>query len=68
MSLGLFPQNFEIPARRLIVLWVAEGLVHPLVHPMEEKEAPEDVAERYLTMLIGQCLVQVTKKKLNGKV
>lgn len=52
MSLGLFPQNFEIPARRLIVLWVAEGLVHP----MEEKEAPEDVAERYLTMLIGQCL------------
>ena len=61
---GLFPQNFEIPARRLIVLWVAEGLVHP----MEEKEAPEAVAERYLTKLIGQCMVQVTKKKLDGRV
>ncbi|KAJ9701589.1 hypothetical protein PVL29_006812 [Vitis rotundifolia] len=60
----LFPQNFEIPGRRLILLWVAEGLVHP----MEEKEAPEAVAERYLTKLIGQCMVQVTKKKLDGRV
>ena len=25
----LFPQDFDIPARRLIALWVAEGLVQP---------------------------------------
>ena len=38
---GLFPQDFEIPARRLIMLWLAEGLVQP----EGENEAPEDVAE-----------------------
>ena len=61
---GLFPQNFEIPARRLIALWIAEGLVYP----KEETETPEDVAKKYLTKLIGQCMVQVTKKKVNGEV
>ena len=38
---GLFPQDFEIPARRLIMLWLAEGLGQP----KGENEAPEDVAE-----------------------
>ena len=61
---GLFPQNFEIPARRLIALWIAEGLVYP----KEETETPEDVAKKYLTKIIGQCMVQVTKKKVNGEV
>ncbi|RVW19719.1 putative disease resistance RPP13-like protein 2 [Vitis vinifera] len=38
----LFPQDFDIPARRLITLWVAEDLVQP----EGENETPEDVAER----------------------
>ncbi|XP_034686750.1 putative inactive disease susceptibility protein LOV1 [Vitis riparia] len=60
----LFPQDFDIPARRLITLWVAEDLVQP----EGENETPEDVAERCLNFLIAQGMVQVTKKKLNGNV
>ncbi|XP_034679853.1 probable disease resistance RPP8-like protein 2 [Vitis riparia] len=60
----LFPQDFDIPARRLITLWVAEDLVQP----EGENETPEDVAERCLHFLIAQGMVQVTKKKLNGNV
>ena len=57
----LFPQDFDIPARRLITLWVAEDLVQP----EGENETPEDVAERCLNLLIAQGMVQVTKKKRN---
>ena len=60
----LFPQDFDIPARRLIALWVAEGLVKP----EGDNETPEDVAERCLNLLIAQGMVQLTKKKLNGNV
>ena len=61
---SLFPKDFEIPARRLIMLWIAEGLVKT----DGENEAPEDVAERYLITLIGKGMVQVTKNKLNGNI
>ena len=61
---SLFPKDFEIPARRLIMLWIAEGLVKT----DGENEAPEDVAERYLITLIGKGMVRVTKNKLNGNI
>ena len=61
---GLFPAEFGVPVRRLVVLWVAEERVH---HG-EDHEPPEQVAERYLTKLIDKNLVQVAKRKRNGKV
>ena len=61
---GLFPQDFEIPARRLTALWVAEGLVQA----KGEDEAPEDAAERCLIQLIAEGMVRVTKKKRNGNI
>ncbi|XP_034680702.1 probable disease resistance protein RF9 [Vitis riparia] len=61
---GLFPKDYEIPVRRLIMLWVAEGLVQPEV----ENEDPGDVAGRCLIELIAEDVVQVTKKKLDGNV
>ncbi|MCH94108.1 disease resistance protein, partial [Trifolium medium] len=61
----LFPAEFGIPVRRLVVLWVAENLVHRT----EDDEVPlELVAEKYLTELIDQNMVQVAKRKRNGKV
>ena len=44
--------------------WVAEDVVQT----EGKNEAPEDDAERCLNLLIGQGMVQVTKKKLNGNV
>ncbi|XP_019460044.1 PREDICTED: inactive disease susceptibility protein LOV1-like [Lupinus angustifolius] len=58
----LFPPDFEIPARRLIVLWVAQGLVR------YEWAPPEQVAESYLKELIDLSMVQIAKAKHNGKV
>jgi hypothetical protein len=59
-----FPADSGIPVRRLVLLWVAEGLVS---HSGGEKP-PELVAERYLEELIDRNMVQVVKRKYNGKV
>ncbi|XP_016445542.2 putative disease resistance protein At1g59780 [Nicotiana tabacum] len=61
----LFPKDFKIPARRLIALWVAEGIAK---QKRGEEESAEDIAESYLNELIDQNVVQATKTKLNGKV
>ncbi|KAG5004649.1 hypothetical protein AAZX31_10G186200 [Glycine max] len=60
----LFPADFGIPVRRLIVLWVAEGLVHQ----GEDQGPPELIAEKYLAELIDLNMVQIAKRKPNGKV
>ena len=60
----LFPEDFEIPTRRLITLWVAEGFLRP----GRGDKSPEHFAERYLMELIDRNLVQVTEKQPNGKV
>ncbi|KAG8644365.1 hypothetical protein MANES_11G122832v8 [Manihot esculenta] len=61
---GLFPAGFKIPARRLIALWVAEGLGRQ----QSNEQSPEYVAEPCLIELMNYNMVQVTEKKLNGKV
>ncbi|PIN00121.1 hypothetical protein CDL12_27378 [Handroanthus impetiginosus] len=58
----LFPVNFEIPSRRIIVLWDVEGLVR-----QNERESAEDVANRYLNELIELNMVLGKSKKLHGK-
>ncbi|KAL7106171.1 hypothetical protein ACP275_07G094800 [Erythranthe tilingii] len=62
----LFPAKFKVPVRRLIVMWVLEGLVRSTSKGNENKSA-EQVAEGYLKELIDEGLVLVTKEKLNGK-
>ncbi|GFZ17718.1 hypothetical protein Acr_26g0009880 [Actinidia rufa] len=49
---GYFHQDYDIPARRLFVLWVAEGLFHQ--ERGHNKEPPESVAEKILMELIQQ--------------
>ncbi|KAM1491257.1 hypothetical protein PS1_023729 [Malus domestica] len=60
----LFPNNFEIPARRLTALWIAEGLVGD----QETEETGKDVADKYLSDLIHLNMIQVVKRKHNGEV
>ncbi|KAK9755302.1 hypothetical protein RND81_01G016500 [Saponaria officinalis] len=58
---GAFPEDYEISVRRLIALWLAEGLVQSVGNrPLE------DVAESYLEELINRSLVQVGKKRTDG--
>ncbi|KAJ0048888.1 hypothetical protein Pint_16379 [Pistacia integerrima] len=63
LYIGLFPEDFEISARRLIMLWVAEGFVQP-----RGEEQLEDVAEDYLEELIGRSMIQAATRKSNGRI
>ncbi|WCJ41322.1 Disease resistance protein (CC-NBS-LRR class) family [Euphorbia peplus] len=61
---GLFPADYMIPARRLINLWVAEGFVWR----RQYERSAESVAEEFLEVLENYNMVQVTERKLNGKI
>ncbi|KAA8548379.1 hypothetical protein F0562_000063 [Nyssa sinensis] len=65
LYLGLFPVNFSIPVRRLIMLWIAEGLVR---ESSNDEVPPESVAKRHLEELISRGMVLVKEQKLNGDV
>lgn len=60
---GLFPEDYEISARRLILLWIAEGFVQP-----RDREPVEDVAEDYLEELVGRSMIQVATRTSNGRI
>ncbi|ESR50402.1 hypothetical protein CICLE_v10033539mg, partial [Citrus x clementina] len=57
LYVGIFPRGFEIPVRRLIHLWCAEGFVAPI---------DTDLAEMYFEELVIRNLIQVTKWRLDG--
>nr|POE60667.1 putative disease resistance protein [Quercus suber] len=63
---GLFPKDSETPARRLVALWVAEGLAKAQ-QIGDEQKPPEFIAKKYLDELISLNLVQVVERKPNGK-
>ncbi|KAL4627750.1 hypothetical protein ACB092_05G188300 [Castanea dentata] len=67
LYLSHFPEDFDIPAKKLVRLWVAEGFV-PLKYELEGDEMLEDYAERYLVDLINRCMVQVGAIGSNGRI
>ncbi|KAK4588990.1 hypothetical protein RGQ29_019835 [Quercus rubra] len=67
LYLSHFPEDFDIPAKKLVRLWVAEGFV-PLKYELEGDEMLEDYAECYLVELINRCMVQVGVIGSNGRI
>ena len=63
LYLGLFPKDTEVSTKKLIQMWVAEGIVTSL-----NEEKAEDIAERYLGELIDRCMVEVGARSLTGRV
>ncbi|XP_074383248.1 putative late blight resistance protein homolog R1A-10 isoform X2 [Apium graveolens] len=66
-----FPEDYEIPAWKLILLWVAEGFIKTQTaenNLEDEKNNVEEVAAGYLTELITRSLVIVSKWKSNGGI
>ncbi|PKI53628.1 hypothetical protein CRG98_025961 [Punica granatum] len=60
LHVGHFPEDFEIPKKQLIHVWIAEGFI--TAPPDSDgadinQETLEDVAERYLTELANRSLV-----------
>ncbi|KAI8022765.1 Disease resistance protein RPP13, partial [Camellia lanceoleosa] len=60
---GLFPKDHEISAFELINLWTAEGFIEG-----SGVREVEDVGDDYLNHLIARNLIQVVRRRFNGKV
>ncbi|WMV22766.1 hypothetical protein MTR67_016151 [Solanum verrucosum] len=65
LSLGDFPEDFQVDTRRLIQLWIAEGFIRT---SSGSRESLEEVAEHYLEDLISRNLIMARKKRFNGEV
>ncbi|XP_019175623.1 PREDICTED: putative late blight resistance protein homolog R1B-23 [Ipomoea nil] len=62
---GVFPEDRDILATKLINLWVAEGF---LKKEKEMSKSLEEVAESYLHNLVNRNLVQVSQQSFDGKI
>ncbi|XP_047971480.1 disease resistance protein RPP13-like [Salvia hispanica] len=64
LYLGLFPEDYEISASKLIRLWIGEGFIQ-----QEDSHIPlEEVGQNYLKALIRRNLVKALKFRADGNV
>ncbi|KAM1697989.1 hypothetical protein ACFX2K_029513 [Malus domestica] len=63
LYLGQFPEDREIPVKRLIQLWIAEGFIYSA-----SGELLEDVAYNCLNELVIRCMVQVGHHGSTNKI
>ncbi|KAI3926486.1 hypothetical protein MKW92_016559 [Papaver armeniacum] len=61
LYLGLFPEDYAIPRKKLIQLWVAEGFISRTQENLQI--TMEDIGKhQYLAELIQRCMVQAGKE------
>ncbi|KAH6763416.1 hypothetical protein C2S52_020849 [Perilla frutescens var. hirtella] len=65
LYVGMFPEDYEIPAWKLICMWIAEGLIQ---RKGSMSISLEEIAENYLDDLINRNLIRADKFKADGKV
>ncbi|XP_021282777.1 inactive disease susceptibility protein LOV1-like [Herrania umbratica] len=66
LYLGLFPRLYEIPIRRLLQLWLAEGQV---TQPTGETKPPkplEELAKDCFEELLGTRMIEKSEVRLDG--
>ncbi|XP_078152641.1 putative disease resistance RPP8-like protein 2 [Carex rostrata] len=63
LYLACYPIDYEIPARSLIEIWIAERFIAP-----EEGETLEETAYKYLEQLVERLWVRVSKRSLLGTI
>ncbi|WJZ83377.1 hypothetical protein VitviT2T_003066 [Vitis vinifera] len=63
LHLSLFPEDYVISSRKLLLLWTAEGFV-----PEQNERRMKDMAEVYLNELINRNLIQVVRMSVNARV
>ncbi|XP_078156585.1 disease resistance protein RPM1-like [Carex rostrata] len=60
---SLFPEDFPLPRKKLLRLWIAEGFIQ-----QKGRSTLEEVAEGYLMELIHRSMLQVVKTNYSGRV
>ncbi|XP_060193480.1 toMV resistance protein Tm-2(GCR236)-like [Lycium barbarum] len=60
---ALFPEDYEIPVFNLINMWAAEKFI-----TRREECEIEEVGESYLNDLVARNLIQVSKRRYDGKI
>ncbi|XP_073142744.1 putative disease resistance RPP13-like protein 3 isoform X2 [Henckelia pumila] len=60
---GMFPEDFEIPVQKLILVWIAEGFIQK-----KNEISLEETAQDYLEELISRNLIMGEKKSLDGRI
>ncbi|XP_070056648.1 putative late blight resistance protein homolog R1A-10 [Nicotiana tomentosiformis] len=63
LSMGCFPEDFQVETKRLIQLWIAEGYIRT----SRSNKSLEEVAVDYLEDLIGRNLM-IRKRRFNGEI
>ncbi|KAL8478609.1 hypothetical protein ACS0TY_030478 [Phlomoides rotata] len=63
LYLGMFPEDYEIPAWKLTRLWIAEGFIQ-----RRPGKSLEEVAQENLVDLVARNLVMVDKTNARGEV
>ncbi|XP_034681859.1 disease resistance protein RPP13-like [Vitis riparia] len=63
LHLSLFPGDYVISSRKLLLLWTAEGFV-----PEQDDQRMKYVAEVYLNELINRNLILVVRTSVNARV
>ncbi|XP_019173959.1 PREDICTED: putative late blight resistance protein homolog R1A-3 isoform X2 [Ipomoea nil] len=64
LYLGLFHEDCEIPIKKLIRLWIAEGFVGGMSH----SKRLEEIGKDYLQDLIDRSLIMVHRRSFDGKI
>ncbi|PIA30592.1 hypothetical protein AQUCO_05500125v1 [Aquilegia coerulea] len=59
LYLGLFPEDSNIPVKKLVCMWMAERLITE-----QEGETIEELGRQCLDELIHRCMVQIGEKRL----
>ena len=68
LYLGHFPEDFEIPTKELIRMWMGEGFISQIQYRRGRVDTMDDVGDRYIRELVQRCMVLVGKEGSLGRI
>ena len=68
LYLGHFPEDTEIPTKKLIRMWMGEGFISQIQYRGGREDTMDDFGDRYLRELVQRCMVLVGKEGSHGRI
>ena len=68
LHLAHFLEDFEIPTKELIRMWIREGFLSQIQHGGGREDSMEDLGDQYLRELVQRSMVQVEKRGSLGMI